>query len=66
MTTTRMKFATLDEPGLEKVHSLEEQTGSVVLVMEKVYPIAKLNAEQVKKLQDLEKELGVILIALQP
>jgi hypothetical protein len=65
MAATRMKFAQLDDTGLEKVHTLEEQTGSVVLVMEKIYPIAKLTDEQIRKLQALEKELGVILIALQ-
>jgi hypothetical protein len=65
MATTRMKFAQLDDSGLEKVHSLEEQTSSVVLVMERIYPVAKLTDEQVNRLKILEDELGVILIALQ-
>jgi len=65
MAVTRLKFAMLDEAGIEKVHTLEEQTGSVVLVMEKIFPIARLDETQVEKIRALEKELGAILIALQ-
>ena len=33
--------------------------------MEKIHPLAKLNEMQIKSIQELEKELGVILIAYQ-
>ncbi len=66
MAKTSMKYAQLDEAGMEKVQVMEEQTGAVVLVMEKIHPLAKLNDVQVKKIQELEKDLGVILIAYQP
>jgi hypothetical protein len=58
-----MKYAQLDERGLEKVQVLEEEMGSVVLVMERQLPAAKLTDQQVERIQALEKELGVILIA---
>ena len=65
MKAPRMKYANLDNRGLEKVHTLEEQIGSVVLVMEQQFPIAKLSDQQVEHIQALEKDLGVILIAYQ-
>jgi hypothetical protein len=66
MAKTNLKYAQLDESGLQKVLAMEEATGSVVLVVEKIHPLAKLSEMQVKKIQDLEKELGVILLAYQP
>ena len=66
MKSPRMKYANLDERGLEKVRTLEEQMGSLVLVMEQQYPIAKLSDRQLERIQELEKDLGVILIAYQP
>ncbi len=63
MAQLKMKYAQLDDSGLAKVHALEEQTNSVVLVMETIHPVAKLDEAQVKRIQQLEKELGVILIA---
>ena len=66
MATIRMKYAQLDENNLERVRSLEEQTGAVVLVMEKVHPLARLTDPQIQRIQALEKDLGVILIAYPP
>ncbi len=66
MAKLNMKYAQLDEAGMQKVQALEEQTGAVVLVMEKIHPLAKINDTQVMKIQELEKDLGVILIAYQP
>ncbi len=63
MNATRMKYAQLDDAGLQKVQALEQQTGALILVMERVHPLANLNEEQIKKIQALEQELGVILIA---
>lgn len=66
MATIRMKYAQLDEDNLEKVRSLEKQTGAVVLVMEKIHPLARLTDPQIQQIQALEKDLGVILIAYLP
>jgi hypothetical protein len=65
MAPLKMKYAQLDDASLSKVHVLEEQTGSVVLVMEAVHPVAKLDEAQIRHIQDLERDLGVILIAYQ-
>jgi hypothetical protein len=65
MARARMKYANLDQKELEKVQTMEEQTGSVVLVVQEHYPVAQLNEQQIEQLKALEKELGVILIAYQ-
>ncbi len=63
MATVRLKYAQLDESGMQRIQALEQQTGAVVLVMEKVHPLANLTDAQIMKIQELERELGVILIA---
>jgi hypothetical protein len=63
MQTNRFNYANLDENGLKKVQTLEEQMDSVILVMERQLPFAKLSDEQVKQIEDLEKELGIVLVA---
>ncbi len=65
MARARMKYANLDQNELDKVHTMEEQTGSVILVMQEHYPVAQLNDQQIEQLKTLEKDLGVILIAYQ-
>jgi hypothetical protein len=66
MRANRFNYANLDEAGLKKVQTLEEQMDSVILVMERQLPVAKLSDQQVKKIQALEKELGTVLVAYQP
>jgi hypothetical protein len=63
MQTNRFNYANLDEAGLKKVQTLEEQVDSVILVMERQLPIAKLSDQQVDQIHTLEKELGVVLVA---
>lgn len=63
MQTNRFNYANLDEAGLQKVQTLEEQMDSVILVMERQLPVAKLSDEQVKQIQVLEKEFGIVLVA---
>ncbi|MEW5867861.1 MAG: hypothetical protein AB1894_01185 [Chloroflexota bacterium] len=65
MTTRRMKIATLDEAGLEKLRQMEAAMGTLILALEPHYPMAALSDEQIEKLQALEQELGVVLIAYQ-
>ena len=65
MSALRMKIANLDEASLQKVRDLEEQMESVILVLEPHRPLADLTPEQVERLQSLEKELGVLLLAYQ-
>ena len=66
MPASRMKIANLDEASLKKVRELEEQMESVILVLEPHRPLADLTPEQVERVQSLEKDLGVLLLAYQP
>ncbi len=57
------QFAELDERAIRRVQSLEEEMEAVVLVMEQRYPHAVLTPEQLARIQTLEAELGVVLVA---
>jgi hypothetical protein len=63
MMKHRYTYADLDDAGLKKVRAMEEQLASVVIVMERLIPAASLSEEQLKQIQSLEKELGVVLVA---
>jgi hypothetical protein len=65
MKKPRLKYANLDDSGLEKVRVMEEQTNAVVLVMETQLPIASLSQSQIERLKTLEEELNVVLVAYQ-
>jgi hypothetical protein len=65
MTNRKMKIAYLDETALAKLKQMEESLGTLILALEPHYPLAELSPEQVEKLQALERELGVTLIAYQ-
>ena len=65
MTKRRMKIADLDETSIERIRQMEESMGSLIVALEPHVPLAELTEEQVRKLQDLEKELEVVLIAYQ-
>jgi hypothetical protein len=61
-----MKFANLDEKDLLKVRELEEQMNSLVLVMERHSPLARLDEAQLEQLRAMESDLGVLLVAYAP
>ena len=65
MMKHRFTYADLDDAGLKKVRIMEEQLGSVVIVMERLVPAASLSEEQLERIQSLEKDLGVVLVAYQ-
>jgi hypothetical protein len=65
MRKHRYTYADLDDAGLKKVSAMEEQLGSVVIVMERLVPVASLSEEQLERIQSLEKDLGVVLVAYQ-
>jgi hypothetical protein len=60
-----MKIANLDEEGIARIRQMEESMDTLIVALEPHYPLAELSEEQVNKLQDLEKVLGVVLIAYQ-
>ena len=63
VTTVQRKYAKLNKDDLNKIQSLEKETGTILLAYEKEPPYANLTDEAVKRIQQLEKELGVILLA---
>jgi hypothetical protein len=66
VTTIQRKYAKLNKDDLNKIQSLEKETGTILLAYENDTPYAKLTDEQVKRIQQLEKDLGVILLAYKP
>ncbi len=66
MPTPQLKIANLDEASLARLKQMEEAFGAPIIALEPYHPLAELTDDQVKKLQALERELGVILIAYQP
>ncbi|MCD6285987.1 MAG: hypothetical protein J7M39_08760 [Anaerolineae bacterium] len=63
METPQVRFARLDKANIEKIHELEKFLGTYVLAFEPVIKIADLAPEQLEKLQAVENELDVILVA---
>lgn len=63
MNKPKLKLAELDDASLKKLRQLEEATGTLIVALEREYPIAELDQSQLKQLQVLESDLGVILIA---
>jgi hypothetical protein len=58
------KLARLTQAQLKEIRKLEERWSNIVLLAyEKPAQSTKLSPEQLKKLQALEKELGVVLVA---
>lgn len=58
------KLAKLTDPQLNDIRQLEAKWKSIVLLAyEKQPELANPSAEQIRRLQKLEKELGVSLVA---
>jgi hypothetical protein len=58
------RLAKLTQAQLEEIRKFEERWNNIVLLAyQKPTEPAKLSAEQLKKVQALEKELGVKLVA---
>ena len=63
METAQVRFARMDKTQIARVRELEEFLGTYVLAFEPVIKIADLTDQQLEKLQEVEAELGVILVA---
>jgi hypothetical protein len=58
------KLAKLTQDQLEEIKKLEERwKGVILLAYEKSAEPAQLSPEQLAKIQNMERELGVILVA---
>ena len=54
-----------DEKGIEKIKKMEEDSNLLLIAYkESQYDYDKLSDEEVKKISELEKELGVRILAL--
>lgn len=63
-TKPKFKIASLDDASLTRVKELESQMENIhILALEPRVDLAELSAEQVARLQALEQELGVVLLA---
>lgn len=63
MVKPRFRIAELDQEGITKVRQMEEAMGGTVVAVEALYPAANLKSDQIQRLQELEKELDVVLVA---
>ncbi|MEI8308667.1 MAG: hypothetical protein WCF99_16525 [Chloroflexales bacterium] len=63
MPDQRMKVADLDEGRLSRLKAVEVDLGTYIVALEPASPFADLGTEQVQRLQDLERELGLVLLA---
>ena len=63
MTAPRMAIAQLDEADLAKVRALEENLGTYVVALAPKYPLAELSDDQLRHLQEVEKDVGAVLLA---
>lgn len=63
MAEPRMKVAQLDAEALDKVRALEDTLGAYVVALEPDYPLADLSDDELAQLQELERALGVVLLA---
>ena len=59
-----IKLAKLTQTQLEEVRKVEDQWKNIILLAyEKPTEPAKLSSQQLQKIQTLEKELGIVLVA---
>lgn len=53
----------IDESSIAKIRNLEKELGACILALEPRYPVKQLCEEDLKKVQQLEEELHVVLLA---
>jgi biotin operon repressor len=60
---TQLKIAELTKDDVSKIEKLEAQSGFHIMAFEKGYKLAKPTEKQLAQIQELEKVLGVTLLA---
>ena len=55
--------AKISDNEIEKIKSLEQEMGKVLLAVEKPRRIAKLSEEQLESLKKTEESLGCVMVA---
>ncbi|MEI6085050.1 MAG: hypothetical protein WCS70_12205 [Verrucomicrobiota bacterium] len=65
MPTPQIRIAKLDDQTIEMITAMEEEFGHSIVALEPYFPPAKLTEAQIQRLEALEHELGVVLLAYQ-
>ncbi len=63
MAEPRMRVAQLDKARMDKVQDLERELGTSLVALEREFSLDELSEEQLKKLQQAEAEMGIVLLA---
>lgn len=63
MKLAQLRYARLDREKMAMLHELEGKIGTWVIAVEPAATMTEISADQLKKLKELEEELGVILLA---
>lgn len=63
MKLAQLRYARLDREKIAMLHELEGKIGTWVIAVEPAATMTEINDDQLKKLKELEEELGVILLA---
>ena len=63
MVKRRMTVAKLSEKELDRIQTMEEELGALVVALEPQYKMASLEEDQLEQLRELEESMGVILLA---
>ena len=63
MAEARFQPASIDPSKLECLQGLEANLGKVLVALEPRPSIARLSDEELRKLQEAEEQLGVVIVA---
>ena len=63
MAAASFQPASIDPSKLECLQGLEANLGKVLVALEQNPPIARLSDEELRKLQEAEEQLGVVIVA---
>ncbi len=56
-------YKKLDKSGMTRLQSLEKELGCCLVAFEPVPKLARISADQLRKLQSAEKELEAVILA---
>lgn len=63
MSTAYVKYPNLDSQGMARLKALEQELGAVVVAVEPEVQVAELTPDKLRRLQQAEEEMGMILLA---
>lgn len=63
MSTGYVKYPQLNQQQMQQLKSLEEELGTLVIAVEPQTQVAELPPDKLNRLQQAEREMGMILLA---